>query len=108
MAYSLNSFITSLTARLANPAVTVQELTEYITSSQREVDSANYAENDYIEQVLDTACYKLAIDGKFPEIQSISQNGVSTSFSANDPEKYRRRMTERRQAQLLGSGIGTV
>lgn len=100
--YSVSDFITSLTARLANPAVTVQELTEYILSSQREVDSANYSENDYIEQVLDTACYKLAIDGKFPEIQSISQNGLSTSFSANDPEKYRRRMTERRQALLLG------
>ena len=104
MAYSLNSFITSLTVRLDNPAVTDSELTEYITSSQREVNSANYAESDYIEQVLDTACYKLAIDGKFPEIQSISQNGLSTSFSANDPEKYRRRMTERRQALLLGVG----
>ena len=100
--YSISDFITSLSARLANPAVSDSELTEYITSSQREVDSANYAENDYIEQVLDTACYKLAIDGKFPEIQSVSQNGVSTSFSANDPEKYRRRMTERRQALLLG------
>ena len=100
--YSISDFITSLSARLANPAVSDSELTEYITSSQREVDSANYAENDYIEQVLDTACYKLAIDGKFPEIQSISQNGLSTSFSANDPEKYRRRMTERRQALLLG------
>ena len=100
--YSISDFITSLSARLANPAVTDSELTEYITSSQREVDSANYSENDYIEQVLDTACYKLAIDGKFPEIQSVSQNGVSTSFSANDPEKYRRRMTERRQALLLG------
>lgn len=104
MAYSLSEFITSLTVRLGNPAVTDSELTEYITSSQREVNSANYAESDYIEQVLDTACYKLAIDGKFPEIQSISQNGLSTSFSANDPEKYRRRMTERRQALLLGVG----
>ena len=100
--YSISDFITSLSARLGSPAVTVQELTEYITSSQREVDSANYAENDYIEQVLDTACYKLAMDGKFPEVQSVSQNGLSTSFSANDPEKYRRRMTERRQALLLG------
>ena len=100
--YSVSDFITSLSARLANPAVPDSELTEYITSSQREVDSANYSENDYIEQVLDTACYKLAIDGKFPEVQSISQNGLSTSFSANDPEKYRRRMTERRQALLLG------
>lgn len=102
MSYSLSEFITSLTVRLGNPAVTDSELTEYITSSQREINSANYAESDYIEQVLDTACYKLAIDGKFPEIQSISQNGLSSSFSANDPEKYRRRITERRQALLLG------
>ena len=106
--YSISDFITSLTARLDNPAVTVQELTEYILSSQREVDSANYANNDYIEQVLDTACYKLAMDGKFPEVQSVSQNGLSTSFSANDPEKYRRRITERRQAQLLGAGLGVL
>lgn len=102
MAYSVSDFITSLTVRLDNPAVTVLQLTEYITSAQREVDSANYSENDYIEQVLDTACYKLAMDGKFPEIQSISQNGLTSSFSANDPEKYRRRITERRQALLLG------
>lgn len=108
MAYSLENFVTSLTVRLGNPAVTVSELTEYITSSQREVDSANYPENDYIEQVLDTACYKLAIDNKFPEIQSVSQNGLSTSFSSGDPEKYRRRMTERRQAQLIGAGEGTI
>ena len=108
MAYTLSDFITSLTVRLGNPAVTVSELTEYIASSQREVDSANYPENDYIEQVLDTACYKLAMDGKFPEIQSISQNGLTSSFSANDPEKYRRRITERRQAQLLGAGLGTL
>lgn len=100
--YSLSDFITSLSVRLDNPAVTESELTEYITSSQREVDSANYPENDYIEQVLDTACYKLAMDGKFPEVQSVSQNGLSTSFSANDPDKYRRRLTERRQAQLIG------
>ena len=102
--YTLSDFITSLTLRLANPAVSVDELTEYITSSQREVDSGNYSTNDYIEQVLDTACYKLAVDNKFPEVQSVSQNGVTTSFSQNDPERFRRRMTERRQAVLLGSG----
>ena len=102
--YTLSDFITSLTLRLANPAVSVDELTEYITSSQREVDSGNYSTNDYIEQVLDTACYKLAVDNKFPEVSSVSQNGVTTSFSQNDPERFRRRMTERRQAILLGSG----
>ena len=104
--FTLSDFITSLTVRLENPAVTVAELTEYITSAQREVDVANYGTNDYIEQVLDTACYKLAIDNKFPEISSVSQNGLTTSFSQNDPEKFRRRITERRQAQLLMAGAG--
>ena len=102
--YSLSDFINSLTVRLANPAVTVSEMTEYILSAQREVKSINYDPDDYIEQVLDTACYKLAVDNKFPEISSVSQNGVTTSFSQNDPERFRRRMTERRQALLLGAG----
>ena len=100
---TVSEFTVLLSLRLANPAVTDDELTEYITSSQREVLSANYSEDDYIEQVLDTACYKLSLDNKFPEVQSVSQNGLTTSFSGNDPERYRRRMTERRQAMLLES-----
>jgi len=104
--YALSDFITSLTLRLANPAVSVDEITEYLLSAQREVEPGNYPENDYIEQILDTACYKLAVDNKFPEVQSVSQNGVTTSFSQNDPERFRRRMTERRQAKLLMSGAG--
>ena len=104
MSYSILEFETSLKLRLANPAVTDNEVTEYIISAQREVSSALYAENDYIEQVLDTACHKLAIDNKFPEVQSVSQNGVTTSFSGNDPERYIRRITERRQAMMLVSG----
>lgn len=102
--FTASDFLASLKSRLANPAVTDAELTEYILSAQREVSSGNYVENDYIEQVLDTACYKLSLDNKFPEISSISQNGLTTSFSGNDPERFRRRMTERRQAVLLGSG----
>ena len=100
---TVSEFTVLLSLRLANPAVSDDELTEYITSSQREVLSANYSEDDYIEQVLDTACYKLSLDNKFPEVQSVSQNGLTTSFSGNDPERYRRRMTERRQAMLLES-----
>jgi hypothetical protein len=102
--YTLSDFISSLTARLANPAVTVNELTEYLNSSLREVKHWNYSHDDYIEQVLDTACMKLAIDNKFPEVSSVSQNGLTTSFSQNDPERFRRRVTERRQAMLLGEG----
>jgi len=103
--YTFDQFIATLTLRLSNPAVTVAELTEYITSAQREVNSGNYEPNDYIEQVLDTACMNLAIDNKFPEVQSVSQNGLTTSFSGNDPERYRRRITERRQAILLMQGF---
>lgn len=104
MAFTNEEFILSLRLRLANPAVTDDEIAEYISSAQREVNGSLYSENDYIEQVLDTACYKLSLDNKFPEIQSASQNGVTTSFSGNDPERYRRRITERRQAMLLMSG----
>lgn len=100
--FTFSEFLSSLTIRLANPAVSVAELTEYLNAAMREVDSGNYRENDYIEQVLDTACMKLAVDNKFPEISSVSQNGLTTSFSGNDPERFRRRITERRQAVLLG------
>ena len=103
MAYTDEQFTTSLRLRLANPAVTDDEVKEYLASATREISESLYAENDYIEQVLDTACYKLAIDNKFPEVQSTSQNGLATSFSSNDPERYRRRITERRQALLLNS-----
>jgi hypothetical protein len=99
--YTFDDFITSLTVRLDNPAVSVLELTEYLNSAIREVKSWNYNPDDYTEQILDTACMKLAIDGKFPEISSVSQNGLTTSFSGNDPERFRRRITERRQASIL-------
>lgn len=97
-------FIAELKSRLANPAVTDAELALYIGSAQREVTTSLYADNDYIQQVLDTACYQLSLDNKFPEVSSISQNGVSTSFAANDPERWRRRISERRQAFLIEAG----
>lgn len=101
MIFSRSDFLASLKARLANPAVSDVELSEYLLSAMREVSICNYHYNDYIEQVLDTACMKLSIDNKFPEISSVSQNGLSTSFAGNDPERFRRRITERRQAMLL-------
>jgi hypothetical protein len=101
-------FLTPLKLRLKNPAVSDDELNEYIASSMREVNPVNYEPDDYTEQVLDTACYKLALDNKFPEISSVSQNGVTTSFSGNDPERFRRRITERRQAVLLGTGADAL
>ena len=105
MSYANTDFLSDLSTRLANPAVSDNDLLVYINSAMREVSPANYADYDYYEQVLDTACYKLSIDNKFPEIQGVSQNGLSNSYSSNDPERFRRRMTERRQAMILGSGL---
>jgi hypothetical protein len=97
---------TSLKERLDNPAVSNDELKGYIASAKREVSSGNYSANDYIEQILDTACEKLRLDGKFPEIMSTSQNGLTTSFADNDPDRFKKRITERRQAALIGAGAG--
>lgn len=94
-------FATELKTRLANPAVIDTEIDIYVTMAKRDVSSANYSTNDYNNQVLDTACYLLSLDNKFPEIQSTDQNGLTTSFSQNDPERWRRRITERRQANIL-------
>ena len=105
---AVSPFLDDLKKRLSNPAVSDIELNEYIASSLREVKEINYEYDDYFEQVLDTACYKLAVDNKFPEISSVSQNGLTTSFSGNDPERFRRRMTERRQAILLGTGANAL
>lgn len=107
MALLPTDFLSDLKSRLANPAVTDDDLLQYLGSAMREVKPGNYPADDYYEQILDTACYKLSIDNKFPEIQSVSQNGLSTSFSSNDPERYRRRMTERRQAAIMGAGSGS-
>ena len=105
MVYVNTDFLLPLKTRLANPAVSDGDLIEYIDSAMREVKQDNYKTvDDYYEQVLDTACYKLSVDNKFPEIQGVSQNGLSTSYSSNDPERFRRRITERRQAMLMGLG----
>ena len=78
------------------------EILIYIAMAKRDVDSELYGDNAYNSQVLDTACHLLSLDNKFPEISSVNQNGVSTSFAGNDSERWRRRITERRQAVLLG------
>lgn len=104
MVFTQEQFAEELKSRLANPAVTDAEITRYIAAAQRDVDTALYADRDYISQVLDTACYLLALDNKFPEISSVSQNGLATSFSPNDPERWRRRISERRQVFLLEAG----
>lgn len=88
--------------RLQNPAVPDADLLVYINAAGREVSSGQYSSDDYDAQILDTACQMLAIDNKFPEIQSISSQGVSTGFASNDPERYRRKIAARRQASWMG------
>ena len=102
MIYTDEQFVAELKTRLDNPAVSDADLLIYTTMAKRDVDSGLYDDNAYNAQVLDTASHLLALDNKFPEISSVSQNGVSTSFSSNDPEKWRRRITERRQAIIMG------
>lgn len=105
MIYSDSQFLAELKTRLDNPAVSDADLSIYVNMAKRDVDSGLYDDNSYNSQVLDTACHLLSLDNKFPEISSVSQNGVSTSFAGNDPERWRRRITERRQAILLGTQL---
>ena len=102
MSYTDEQYRDELKTRLDNPAVSDIELDMYIASAKRDVTIEFYTANDYISQVLDTACFLLSLDNKFPEIASVSQNGVTTGFAANDAERWRRRVSERRQASLIG------
>lgn len=103
--YTDTQFREELKTRLGNPAVSDDGIDVYIAMAKRDVSSLNYSANDYISQVLDQACYLLSLDNKFPEISSINQNGLTTSFSGNDPERWRRRLTERRQANLIAAEV---
>ena len=105
MIYTDSQFSAELKTRLDNPAVSDADIAIYVAMAKRDVDSGLYDDNSYNSQILDTACHLLSLDNKFPEISSVSQNGVSTSFAGNDPERWRRRITERRQAILLGTQL---
>jgi hypothetical protein len=105
MIFTDEQFSAELTTRLDNPAVSAAEILTYLEMAKRDVDSGLYGDSAYNSQVLDTACHLLSLDNKFPEISSISQNGTSTSFAGNDPERWRRRITERRQAILLDTEL---
>lgn len=94
-------YLDEVRIRLQNPAVTDADLLVYITEAGRDVSPSFYSPDDYVAQILDTTCHLLAIDNKFPEISSVQSQGVSTSFSPNDPERYRRRMRSRRQNAFM-------
>lgn len=94
-------YLAELRMRLQNPSVTDSDLLVYIIAAARDVSPSNYSADDYTAQILDTACQSLAMDNKFPEITSVSSQGVNTSFAPNDPERYRRRLAARRDAAWM-------
>jgi len=102
MSQNAADYLGELKARLQNPAISDTDLLTYIHAAFRDVSPALYAGPDYDAQILDTACLSLSIDGKFPEVSSISGGGVTTSFSPNDPERFRRRIRARRTASWMG------
>jgi len=103
--YTDRQFTDELKIRLGNPAVSDPEINTYIAMAKRDVSISNYSVNDYISQVLDQACHLLSLDNKFPEILSVDQNGLTTSFSQNDPAKWLKRITERRQANIIAAAV---
>lgn len=105
---SVDQYVEELRQRLANPAVSDVELRTYIIAALRDVDASNYVDPNAADaQVLDTACQLLYSDGKFPDVGSISQGGVSTSFSGADAEKFKERLTSRRSAAWMQNMYGT-
>jgi len=101
MAFDPTAYLDELKMRLQNPSVADADLNTYLVAASREVRTDFYSADDYDAQILDTACQLLCLDNKFPEISSISSQGVSTGFSANDPERYRRRIAARRTAAWM-------
>lgn len=101
MAFNPALYLTEIKRRLQNPAVSDDELTSYLIASSRDVRENMYSKDDYDNQILDTCCHLLAIDNKFPEIQSVSSAGVSTTFSQNDPKRFLDRVNKRRSAYWM-------
>lgn len=101
MAFDPTIYVSELTTRLQNPSVLEDELLTYLVAASRDVSPDNYSAPDYDAQILDTACLLLALDNKFPEISSISSQGVTTNFSGNDPERFKKRVAARRAASWM-------
>ena len=99
-------FSDALARRIGNPAIENTEFDFYIELAKKDVIQENYSlDNGYEQQILDTACLLLQIDNKFPEITGVSVNGVSTSFSQSDINRFRRRVASRRVAEFINESI---
>ena len=97
-------YIDELRLRLSNPAITDDELNIYLVSASRQVKTDGWENEEYTEMILNSACQLLLVDNKFPEITSVASQGVSTSFAASDPERFRRKLSALRQAWWLRNG----
>ncbi len=98
MAFNPSLYIDELRTRLSNPAVLDAELEIYLVSASRQVSLDGWTNDEYIEMILNSACQLLLVDNKFPEITSIQSQGVTTNFSSNDPERFRRKIAALRAA----------
>lgn len=99
-----DEFVAAIRRRLANAAIDDAELLEYLNDARRDVRRASYSPEDYVAQVIDTACHYLFTDNKFPEIVSATENGLSTNLGGDGPEKFRRRIEGRRRAAFVAGG----
>lgn len=90
--------------RVSNPALLDDELLLYVTEAKKDLTQEEYTlEDTYYQQVIDTTLLLLQIDNKFPEITGVNANGVSTSFSQSDVDRFRRRVASRRKAEFLNN-----
>lgn len=95
-------YLQELKDRLSNPSVTDLELTTYLESASRQVrEDDGWEDYEYREMILNSACQLLLVDNKFPEITSVASQGVSTSFSSNDSERFVKKLNALRQAKWL-------
>ncbi len=94
-------YIDELRLRLSNPAILDDELNLYLVSASRQVTKDGWTDDEYTEMILNSACQLLLVDNKFPEIQSVASQGVSTSFSSADPERFRRKLAALRASKWM-------
>ena len=95
-------YIDELRIRLSNAAILDDELSIYLVSASRQGSTdIEWTEDEYTEMILNSACQLLLVDNKFPEIQSVASNGVSTSFSGSDPERFRKKISALRSAKWM-------
>lgn len=97
-------YIDELRLRLSNPAITDDELNIYLVSASRQVKTNGWEPDEYIEMILNSACQLLLVDNKFPEIQSVASQGVSTSFASANPNRFKEKIAALRQAWWLRNG----